>query len=134
MKRKRLIILLIVVVVLAAAAIVLQNMYRNIEANLKALSGTTIAQVDLTQKADGTYKGSYSVFPVSAKVSVTVTDHKITAIELVEHKNGQGAKAEVIPERVLTTQSLQVDSIAGATYSSKVILKAIENALSGSGQ
>ena len=128
MKRKRLIILLIVVV-LATAAIVLQNMYRNIEANLKALSGTTIAQVDLTQKADGTYKGSYSVFPVSAKVSVTVIDHKITAIELVEHKNGQGAKAEVIPDRVLSAQSLQVDSIAGATYSSKVILKAIENAL-----
>jgi uncharacterized protein with FMN-binding domain len=47
----------------------------------------------------------------------------------VKHVNGQGKPAEVITEKVIETQSLQVDVVSGATYSSKVILKAIENAL-----
>ncbi len=37
--------------------------------------------------------------------------------------------AEIITDKVIDTQSLQVDAISGATYSSKTILKAIENAL-----
>ena len=65
----------------------------------------------------------------AAKVSVTVKDNKITDITLLNHKNERGKPAEVIPEKVLKAQSLQVDTISGATNSSKVILKAIENAL-----
>ena len=129
MKRKRIVIISIVLLALFAAALFMRGMYVSIEANLKALSGMAIAQIDFNQVANGTFTGSYTVFPVSAKVSVTVKDHKVTAIELLEHKNGQGTKAEAIPDRVLSAQSLQVDSVAGATYSSKVILKAIENAL-----
>jgi len=79
---------------------------------------------------DGVYEGSFSVFPVSARVSVTIRDHAIAAIELIEHKHGQGAAAEVIPDNVIKAQSLEVDAISGATYSSKVILMAIEDALS----
>jgi len=69
------------------------------------------------------------VFPVSAKVKVVVKGHRITGIELVEHRHGRGAAAEAIPGRVVEAQCLAVDTVAGATYSSKVILKAIENAL-----
>ncbi|TYB94365.1 MAG: FMN-binding protein, partial [Kosmotoga sp.] len=50
-------------------------------------------------------------------------------IELIEHNHGRGEAAEVIPEKVVEAQSLKVDIITSATYSSKVILKAIENAL-----
>ena len=70
--------------------------------------------------------------PVSAKVSVTIKDHRIESIELLEHNNGQGAGAEVIPSIVVEKQTMQIDTISGATYSSKVILKAIENALQNS--
>ncbi len=38
-------------------------------------------------------------------------------------------KAEKIPDKVLEEQSLQVDIVSGATFSSKVILKAVEDAL-----
>jgi uncharacterized protein with FMN-binding domain len=47
----------------------------------------------------------------------------------LEHRNGQGEAAEVIPQMVVDAQSLQVDAISGATFSSKVILLAIEDAL-----
>ena len=51
---------------------------------------------------------------VAAEVAVTVKDHKIANIVLLSHKNGRGKPAEVIPEKVLKAQSLQVDTISGA--------------------
>ncbi|MBE0600950.1 MAG: FMN-binding protein, partial [Firmicutes bacterium] len=77
----------------------------------------------------GTYTGAYSAFPVSAEVAVTVQDHQIAAIDLVRHNNGQGGAAEAIPQMVVDAQSIQVDTVTGATFSSKVILLAIRDAL-----
>ena len=84
---------------------------------------------DLGAVEDGTYQGSFDAFEVAATVEVAVKDHKITAITILRHKTDRGRKAEVITAEVITAQSLQVDTISGATNSSKVILKAIEMAL-----
>ena len=54
---------------------------------------------------------------------------KISNINILEHKNERGTPAEIIPKKVVDAQSLKVDVVSGATNSSKVILKAIENAL-----
>ena len=99
--------------------------------NLEKLANAAIRDIDITALADGIYTGGYSMFPVSAEVRVTVKGQRITGIELLEHNNGRGAPAEVIPSCVVEAQSLDVDAVSGATYSSKVILKAIENALEG---
>ena len=40
-----------------------------------------------------------------------------------------GNKAETIVDDVVDKQTLDVDTVSGATVSSKVILKSIENAL-----
>jgi uncharacterized protein with FMN-binding domain len=40
-----------------------------------------------------------------------------------------GRPAEAITERVVAAQTTQVDAVSGATGSSRVILKAIENAV-----
>jgi uncharacterized protein with FMN-binding domain len=101
----------------------------NIESNLEELKYLQIEEVDLSTIKDGSYSGEYSALPVSAKVKVTVEGYQITDIELVEHVNGQGSGAEIIPATVVEKQTLQIDTVSGATYSSKVILKAIENAL-----
>lgn len=95
----------------------------------KVYKDLDIQNVDLSKVGDGTYTGGYKVFPVAVEVRVRVENHSITEIELVKHTNGQGAPAEVIPRRVIESQSLDVDIVSGATYSSKVILKSIENAL-----
>lgn len=88
-----------------------------------------ISDVTLNKISDGTYEGSYACFPISVILDVSVKDHMITAITIVKHVNGQGKPAEAILDKVILTQSLQVDTVTGATYSSKVILKAIQNAL-----
>lgn len=113
----------VIILIIAAASAVIQR-------NLTKLAQTDIPDIDLSDIADGEYEGEYAVFPVSAAVRVTVADHKIVKIELIKHFNGQGSGAEVIPGKVTESQSLDVDIVSGATYSSKVILKAIRNALS----
>lgn len=96
----------------------------------KEISRIEIQSIDLTKVADGEYTGAYYVNEsVGATVHVSVKNHTITGIEFIEHKHGKGKKAEEIANRVIRVQSLQVDTIAGATGSSTIILKAIENAL-----
>jgi len=88
-----------------------------------------VENVDLTHIQDGIYVGKAEVLWIAAEVKVIVKDHKIESVDLLRHKNERGTGAEVIPEKVVEAQSLQVDTVSGATNSSKVILKAIENAL-----
>ena len=118
-------------VILAIVAVVIVAGYTagGLQSNLEQLAVSTIASIDLSQIEDGTYSGTYTAIPISAEVRVTVQNHRLTAVELVKHSHGRGAAAEVILDEVLRQQTLGVDAISGATYSSKVILTAIEDAL-----
>lgn len=95
----------------------------------KRIANISISNVDLSKIPDGTYTGSYDAIMISAKVGVTVSDHTINKIQLIYHKNERGKKAEAILGEVQSAQSLKVDTITGATNSSKVLLKAVQNAL-----
>jgi uncharacterized protein with FMN-binding domain len=126
-KGYKIILAVLIFIMLAAAA---GNIfYSRLERNLQALRDLPIQNINLSSFADGAYHGSYKEFPVAAEVLVTIKDHRITDIDLIKHSNGQGASAEIIPAKVVEAQALSVDIVSGATYSSKVILKAIENAL-----
>lgn len=127
--KKKYVIILSAIIVIAGAFLAIAIVKFNIEANLKQLANTSISNVDLSKIDDGVYTGSYKVFPVAAVVKVTINNHIIEGIEIVKHESGQGAPAEIIPAKVVEAQSLEVDVVSGATYSSKVILKAIESAL-----
>jgi uncharacterized protein with FMN-binding domain len=89
----------------------------------------TIDDVDIASVKDGEYTGSVRILPVTAKVRVTVKDGAVTDIELLRHFHGPDHGAEQILGRVMGAQSLAVDAVSGSTYSSKVVLKAIEQAL-----
>lgn len=125
-KTKVFIIILFILLVIGAGATYFVKMTEN---SLAELSSTEIVDVDLTTVADGTYLGSYKAFPVSVEVEVTILNHEITEIVILKHDSGQGEPAEVIILDVIEMQSLNVDLITGATYSSKVILLAIQDAL-----
>jgi uncharacterized protein with FMN-binding domain len=97
--------------------------------NLEKIDRLTIEDITVSAVKDGDYQGSQNYFPVTAKVVVSVKDGRITNIKLLAHQHGKGYGADAIVERVLTKQSLMVDAVSGASYSSKVVLKAIESAL-----
>ena len=97
-----------------------------------AYKSLTAKMPDLTPIVDGVYRGNYDLSgtPVEVTLDVTIQDKKIIKIEMVEHSSSPiGKKAERIIERIIESQSLDVDAISGATVSSKTILKAVENAL-----
>lgn len=128
MKKKHIIWLAVCIFVIGAV-ITVWILISNVQKNLEALKTIEISDVDLSAVQDGAYEGSFSQFPISAKVRVTIKDHRIESIELLEHKHGKGGAAETIPDKVTEAQSLQVDAVSGATGSSQVIKKAIQNAL-----
>lgn len=123
------IVLILVSLCIVVGGFLGTNYFINLQKYKNAIKAISISNVDLSKIPNGTYSGSCDALRIAADVSVTVSDHKITDIKLLRHKNERGQRAEVIPQRVLAAQSLEVDAVSGATNSSKVILKAIENAL-----
>lgn len=119
----------ILIAVLSVFLIISITAYFVIEGNLKNLKHIVIDPIELSKVEDGIYKGKYSSIPVSATVQVTVENHRIISIRIIEHVNGQGSKAESIIDEIVRTQSIDVDVISGATYSSQVIKQAISKAL-----
>ena len=93
------------------------------------VAALTFDEIDLTKVDDGVYEGQCDTGVVRARVQVTVRDHQMESIELLEHENGRGTPAEVILDQMVQNQTTAVDAVSGATCSSKVIRKAVENAL-----
>lgn len=88
-----------------------------------------IRTVDLDTASDGEYVGVCQNKILFAVVRVKIQDHKITDVEVIEHKESYMEQARQIAERVCDEQSLNVDAISGATLTSDTVKKAIENAL-----
>ena len=91
-----------------------------------------INSVDLSIVEDGDYVGSFDLTRWSNEIKVTVKDHKIIALEVVE--DVMFKMDEITTElfdRVIQNQSLDVDIETGATVTSHAYLKAIENVLGG---
>lgn len=126
---KKYIIISIITVAIVCGAFVI-NYLKGISDYKEKVNNIVIDDVKLNNKEDGKYIGEFDANVISAKVEVEVKNKKIININLLEHKNERGTPAEVITKNVVNVQSLEVDVISGATNSSKVILKAIENALS----
>ncbi|WP_419025518.1 FMN-binding protein [Emergencia sp.] len=87
--------------------------------------------LDVSNIADGTYIGEYDAGYIYTKVEIIISNGTIENIILFEHENERGQAAEQVISNIVDTQAFPVDAITGATNSSKVIQKAIQNALEG---
>ena len=84
----------------------------------------------------GTYEGAGEGNNGEVKVQVTVTEDAITAIEVTEHMETPGISdpaIERLPASIVENQSLAVDTISGATNTSRAILAGVEQALVSAG-
>ena len=88
-----------------------------------------VAVVAPEQVADGTYEGTAETPLVKVTVEVTVQKHALREIRLLRHENGQGAPAEAMLPEMLSRNTSEVDTISGATLSSKAIRAAVRDAL-----
>ena len=95
----------------------------------QAVKETTFEEINISDISDGVYIGEYDVNFIYAKVEVTVQNGEITNINILEHRHERGKAAEAITNKIVDEQKIDVDAISGATNSSTVIKKAVENAL-----
>lgn len=81
---------------------------------------------------DGTYTGTAEGYRGDITVSVTVSDGMITSVEIVSTNDDYKfySRAEQgISDEIIKNQTLDVDAVSGATYSSQGIINAVNNAL-----
>lgn len=98
----------------------------------KGEGSTTVAEVaDAAAYKDGTYYGSATGFAGPIKVKVVISGGKIASIEIVSTSDGSSyiSKASAITGKIVFSQSTNVDTVSGATYSSVGIINAVRNAL-----
>jgi uncharacterized protein with FMN-binding domain len=101
----------------------------------------TINNIDFSKLRDGTYEGEFigtKDHLRDTKVQVTISSGKISDIKIIKgaiNKSGQpaeltgGLSMEDVYGKVKESETLQVDTISGATLTTKTHLKALENAL-----
>lgn len=121
---RRLTVLMAVCIVLHGAAYFL-----DLKAYQRNIERLIFQHIELSDAEDGTYIGECDAGYLYAKVSVVMEGGRIASIELLEHRNERGGPAEELVDRVVAAQEIDVDAVSGATNSSKVIKKAIENAI-----
>ena len=125
-------VLLLWALLLFFSGLILLSVYlKDVATYQKAVKDTVFSGVEIAGVPDGTYIGEYDVNFIYAKVEVTVRDGEITNINILEHKNERGKSAEIVTDRIIKEQKIDVDAVSGATNSSTVIKKAVENALQG---
>ena len=100
-----------------------------------ALQATASSSADAsdTQLQDGTYNGSGTGFRGETDVTVTVAGGKITDIRIDSYQDDEqffGRAESTIIQEIIDNQSVNVDAVSGATYSSNGIKEAVANALS----
>ena len=131
LSRKRILLSTAILLILLISLIFTAVYLKNVTDYKKAVKETTFKNLNISSIPDGVYVGEYDVDFVYAKVKVTVQSGVITNIDILEHKNGRGSSAEVVADRIIEEQKINVEAVSGATNSSTVIKKAVENALMG---
>ena len=83
--------------------------------------------------ADGIYKGTGTGYAGEVTVAVTIKDKQITAIDILSSSDDAAFfnRAKAVIDRIIAGQTLDVDVVSGATFSSNGIISAVKNALTG---
>ena len=106
------------------------------KATSKAGASRTVSKIsEPAAYKDGTYTGSATGFGGRLSVRVTVSDGRISTIDVTSHNETSSyySKAKKVLSRMISAQSTNVDTVSGATYSSVGLINAVRNALSKAG-
>ena len=130
-KMQGFIIILIIIAVLGAGGAIGWSFLSKEHIEAKNL---TFNAVEFNKLNDGTYIGEYDggmyKWRVN-KVQVIVSSGKVIDIKLLSSSDPgeKNTDQTTLYDRIIKAQSLQVDTISGATLTSNAYLKAVENAL-----
>lgn len=96
-------------------------------------SGGSSEAIALEDVSDGTYTGTSEGHNGLMTVDVTVENQEITDINVVSHLETEGLSDpafDQVPDQIIDSNSLDVEIVSGATFTSEAIIEAINDALS----
>ncbi|MDK2784529.1 MAG: H+/Na+-translocating ferredoxin:NAD+ oxidoreductase subunit [Bacillota bacterium] len=114
---------------------------RSVAGGLKLVAGEiekkflakSAAALDIKRVPDGEYQGEAEGFEGPIKVTVKVAGGKIVDIKVAEQHETPEVGGKALPEltkRLVDAQSINVDNVSGATFTSEGVKAAVQNALS----
>lgn len=82
---------------------------------------------------DGVYKGTGTGYAGNITVSVQIKDKQIVSIDILSSSDDEAffSRAKAVIDKIIEGQTLGVDTVSGATFSSRGIISAVKNALTG---
>lgn len=82
---------------------------------------------------DGVYKGTGTGYAGDITVSVLIKDKQIVSIDILSSSDDEAffSRAKAVIDKIIEGQTLDVDTVSGATFSSRGIISAVKNALTG---
>lgn len=86
-------------------------------------------QINLEEVADGTYTGKTYTSFLHLQLEVTVKDHCITAIDVIENDGIDGETARPILQKMIEENKIVVHAIKGAKIGSMVYISCVSTAL-----
>ena len=87
--------------------------------------------VSLDSVDDGVYYGKTYTSFMHLQLEVTVKDHQLTNIKVIENKGSQGQKAEAILQEMILKNKTVVPAIKGDELASLVFISCVDTALHG---
>ena len=107
----------------------------NLNDRVSTGSGSEVS-TDSLNLNDGVYTGSGQGFNGPIRVRVTVSGGNITNVEILSHSDDAPYfnRAKAVIGRLLGKPGKSVDTVSGATYSSRGIIDAVRNALAKAGK
>ena len=107
----------------------------NASSNNKRANAKGTVAIGNKDLKDGVYTGSGQGFNGPIRVRVTISKGSITNVEILSHSddNPYFGRARAVISKILGKADKSVDTVSGATYSSRGILDAVRNALSKAG-
>ena len=127
-------LLIVFIILLVGGSILGGIMWSRLQKEHEEARSLPLDAVDFDKlRDDGVFHGVYEGGMYGWRLNecdVTVANGRVTAIQLAGSQDpGGDFDYRMLYDRVVTAQSLQVDTISGATLTSKAYLQCVENAL-----
>ena len=100
------------------------------KARLREASSLPFYKVELSQLADGEYEGQTYTSFLHLKLKITVENHQLKNIEVLENDGLDGETAKPIIEEMIKQNKIVVPAIKGAELGSLVYISCVSTALS----
>jgi len=93
-----------------------------------------ITEINLAQVADGSFIGKAN-YGFEYEVKVDVKNNIIENIEILKNRDNFYARlAEGVKYKIIREQKINIDAVTGATTTSKILMKAVEDAILSGGK